>query len=380
MIFIPGRIPVTIHFLFWIMAGVIGWIASQSFLGTLIWIGIVFFSVLFHEFGHALTATAFGQKARIQLIVLGGLTSYEGPAMKFWQQFLIVLNGPLASLLICAVATLLLTFNVFQSDLAKGILLATQWANLFWSVINLLPVLPLDGGQLLRIALEGIFGIRGFKASLFIGGAIATLLGLGFFLLGSFLAGALFLLFAYQSFDGWRRMKHATKLDRDEGARRLLEEGEKALQEGRIGDAKSCFEELRKIGREGVLYAASSEYLAYLEAQEGKKQQAFDLLSPVKEDLTEEGLCLLHQLASDLQQDQWVADLSTLCYQKMQTQEVALKNARAFARLHQAKLAGGWLTTAWQHGGLDLQALLNEESFQSLKNDPEFRYFVDSLT
>ena len=95
MIVIPGPIPVAIHPLFWLLATVIGWIYSQSLPGVLIWIGIIFFSVLIHEFGHALTAVAFRQRAQIQLVALGGLTSFEGPKLRFWQQFLITFNGPL---------------------------------------------------------------------------------------------------------------------------------------------------------------------------------------------------------------------------------------------------------------------------------------------
>ena len=140
-------------------------------MGMLIWMGIIFFSVLFHEFGHALTALFFKQEARIQLIALGGVSMFDGPKLKFWQQFLITLNGPLFGFLIFLGATILLQFNV--SPLVFKILKATQVANLFWTIVNLLPVLPLDGGQLLRIVLEGFFGVRGFKAALLIGAITA---------------------------------------------------------------------------------------------------------------------------------------------------------------------------------------------------------------
>ena len=54
MIVIPGRIPIAIHPFFWLLAAIIGWMNSGSFFGMLVWIGIIFFSVLIHEFGHAL--------------------------------------------------------------------------------------------------------------------------------------------------------------------------------------------------------------------------------------------------------------------------------------------------------------------------------------
>jgi hypothetical protein len=58
---------------------------------------------------------------------------------------------------------------------------------------------------------------------------------------------------------------------------------------------------------------------------------------------------------------------------------MALRNARAFAHLKQPKPAGGWLQTAWQEGSFNLDALLNEEGFKEMKENPEFREFVDPL-
>jgi hypothetical protein len=76
MIEIPGRIPLAIHPFFWVFAALIGWMNSQTILGTLIWVGIIVVSVVVHEFGHAITAVLFKQKARIQLIALGGVTPF----------------------------------------------------------------------------------------------------------------------------------------------------------------------------------------------------------------------------------------------------------------------------------------------------------------
>jgi hypothetical protein len=82
MLVIRGPIPVSIHPLFWGLAALIGWINSQSLMGMLVWMGIIFVSVLIHEFGHALTAVAIRQKANIQLVAMGGLTTFDGPKLK----------------------------------------------------------------------------------------------------------------------------------------------------------------------------------------------------------------------------------------------------------------------------------------------------------
>ncbi len=374
MIEIPGRIPVLIHPFFWVLAAFIGWINSQgSILGMAIWIGIIFVSVLIHEYGHALTSVIFKQKAKIQLVALGGLTSYEGPKLKFWQQFIIVFNGPLFGFFLFLIATMLLQMQ--WSPIVYQILKMTQVANLFWTLVNLLPVQPLDGGQLLRIILEANFGIRGFKLSLLIGAIVSLLFAFLFFMIRFYLAGALFFLFAFQSFDQWRKSKIATIGDRDESTRKLFIQGEMALREGKKEEAKHCFEKVKG----GVLGAMSAQYLAVILAHEGKNQEAYDLLLPIQDHLADDTRCLLHQLAAERQNDEVVAKLSSSCYQVSPSQEMALHNARAFARLKRPKMAGGWLQTAWQYGGLNLEKVLHEDAFMQLIGQAEFDEFVQKL-
>lgn len=377
MIEIPGRIPLAIHPFFWVFAAIIGWLNSGTFIGTLIWVGIIVVSVVFHEFGHALTAVCFKQKARIQLVALGGVTMFDGPKLKFWQQFLITLNGPLFGFGLFLLSTFLLHFT--WPLLFTKILKATQIANLFWTVVNLLPVLPLDGGQLLRIVLEAAFGIKGFKASLLVGAIIAALLSFYFFMLQAFLIGAFFFLFAFQSFDSWRKSRFATREDRDDENKQLMIRAEEALQEGRKQEAKQILEEIREKAQGSLFAHAATQYLAYLDAKEGKRQEAYDLLLPIKDQLADDSLCLLHELASEHQNFSLVAELSTSCYQMAPSQKMALSNARAFAHLHQPKPAGGWLQTAWQFGGLNLSSILQEPPFEAMHNDPQFREFVDQL-
>ncbi|MCE2982169.1 MAG: M50 family metallopeptidase, partial [Parachlamydia sp.] len=96
MIYIPGKIPIRIFPFFWLLIVMIGWLNTQSIPETAIWAAVIFISVLIHEFGHALTAVAFGQEAEISLVGLGGLTKREGPTLAKWKDFIIVLNGPLA--------------------------------------------------------------------------------------------------------------------------------------------------------------------------------------------------------------------------------------------------------------------------------------------
>jgi hypothetical protein len=88
---------------------------------------------------------------------------------------------------------------------------------------------------------------------------------------------------------------------------------------------------------------------------------------------------LLHQLGAEQNNHDLVAELSADCYQFAPNQEVALRNARAFAALKQPEPAGGWLQTAWQHGHFDLKTLLQDEVFGSVRETSAFRHFVDRL-
>jgi hypothetical protein len=252
-------------------------------------------------------------------------------------------------------------------------------ANLFWTIVNLLPVLPLDGGHLLRIVLEGFFGIRGFKASLLIGTTIAALLSFYFFMLQAFLIGALFFLFAFQSFESWRKSRFITNKDREESNRQLMVQAESALQEGRSAEAKRVLEEVRAKAAGSLFAFAAEQYLALLAMKEGKRKEAYDLLLPIKQYLSEEALCMLHELAMDAKNYPLVCELSAGCYQIAPSQKAALNNARSFAYIGHAKEAGGWLQTAWQYGALDLQKVLQEEEFQVLKDDPKFKEFIEQI-
>ncbi|MBU6447063.1 MAG: site-2 protease family protein, partial [Verrucomicrobia bacterium] len=362
---------------FWLFACIIGWIIGQSLLGMLVWVGIIFVSVLFHEFGHALTAVIFKQKTRIQLVALGGLTTFEGPKLKFWQQFIITFNGPLFGFFLFLIATALLQFT--WPVMMTKILKMAQYANLFWTIVNLLPVLPLDGGQLLRIILEASFGIQGFKASLLIGAILSALFALYFFLIRAYLAGAFFFLFAFQSFESWRRSRFANASDRDEENRQMMMRAEEALNAGNTTEAKRLLDEVRQKANGGMLAHAAQQYLAYLDYKEGHKKEAYELLLPIKEHLADDALCMLHELAAMEKNDSLVIELSAKCYQIDPSQKRAIDNARAFAREGKAKHAGGWLQTAWHYGSFALSQLLQEEAFKKVSNDPEFQRFLEDL-
>jgi stage IV sporulation protein FB len=156
-----GSIPVRIHGWFIIMAVVLGSNDSNpARLAT--WVAIVFVSVLVHELGHALVGRAFGLVPRIELHGMGGTTAFEAPAnteprpLGAARNVAISLAGPFAGF-----ALALVLFALQRAGLrphhplarhAIGLLFAV---NVGWGIFNLLPMLPLDGGNVLRSILVG---------------------------------------------------------------------------------------------------------------------------------------------------------------------------------------------------------------------------------
>jgi len=128
---------------------------------------ILYLSVLTHELGHALAARATGQKVySVSLHGMGGTTVHSRPRSGFVRT-LISLAGPAFGL---GLAVALVLAAVVGPASFGGFLLRCAYLNVFWSVLNLLPILPLDGGQ----------AVVGFLCALGVKDAVAsTLIGAG---------------------------------------------------------------------------------------------------------------------------------------------------------------------------------------------------------
>ncbi len=374
MINIPGRIPISIHPFFWVTALLIGFLSSHgSPVGALIWVGVILVSVLIHEFGHATTALFFGLKPRIDLVALGGLTTHQGEKLPLWKQFFIVLNGPLFGFML-----FLLSWGLLKLPMAstlQGVLTLFLWINLVWTVLNLVPVLPLDGGQLLRIVLEGIFGAKGFGYSLVVGMIVSFGLSIAFFILRNFLVGALFFLFAFQSFDLYRRMRRLSEEDRTDRFKQALDEAERDLQQGNKERALAEFERIHAETHEGMIHLLATQYLAFLKYERGESAETYKLLKSIRSDVNGDALCLLHKAAFDQKDYALVAEIGGSCFQTMSVKEVALRNAFACASLAQEKPAIGWLEAAFQDGLENIPAVLQEPYFDPIRETTLFKQF-----
>jgi Zn-dependent protease/CBS domain-containing protein len=121
---------------------------------------LLFGSVLLHELGHSLVALSQGIKVNsITLFLFGGVASIERESKTTRGAFQVAIAGPAVSfglflLLTLGYKTLPLSgiFQVLISDLAA--------INLILAIFNLIPGLPLDGGQILKALVWQLTGSR----------------------------------------------------------------------------------------------------------------------------------------------------------------------------------------------------------------------------
>ena len=202
--------PVRVHPLFFLAPllfgqGLITGVGNTGV--ALLIVTIVFFvSILFHELGHAWAFRFYGIDSRIVLHWMGGLAIPERnmrsggrPAsLTPMQQFVVSLAGPLANvvlivamigiglaiggkltieMILIPVPVIRFAETVFSdNDYFSLLFLATIFLNLIWTVLNLLPVFPLDGGQATRAVMQQIDGVDGVRNSIYLSMGAAALI------------------------------------------------------------------------------------------------------------------------------------------------------------------------------------------------------------
>ncbi|NJM37815.1 MAG: hypothetical protein HC845_08160, partial [Akkermansiaceae bacterium] len=136
-----------------------------------------FIYILVHELGHALTARKYGASVHIVLQAFGGYAAYSGKHMSRLQSFLITAAGPAIQIVLGLVAYFALQSLPNLNETGSHFLAMLAVISIFWAVLNLLPVLPLDGGRML----ESILGPARFRITLWT--TIIVGVGAGMFLL-----------------------------------------------------------------------------------------------------------------------------------------------------------------------------------------------------
>lgn len=216
--------PVRVHPLFWLIAILFG-SSSNSPIEILLWVFAMFISILIHELGHAFAMRYYGEGAHIVLHGMGGLAisdkNYFDGGRNSNQQIIISLAGPAAGFLFALVITILVKltggfieirglFNLLPfpyaqyfngNTLINSLVLDLLWINIFWGYINLLPVYPLDGGQVSRHVFLKLEPWNGVQTSLWVSVITGVVIALASFIfLRSIYTAFLFGMLAFQSY------------------------------------------------------------------------------------------------------------------------------------------------------------------------------------
>ncbi len=228
-------IPVIIQPFSWVILGILG-LSIHSDMPSpmqpaLIFVVVGMVTLLAHEMGHALVSRAVTRSTPYIVISnFGGFTIPTQPAKTRWQHFCVVLAGPVAGYLPGVIAAIILGMQVNNVPLAVQLFvlhpfeLHGQLDNLlingyistysyllystfflvcfWWTVFNLMPIRPMDGGELLLTATNKL------RLTSAIGIVLSILLGIWFLTGGSIFMP---LMLGYFAWMNWQIFKDSQR-------------------------------------------------------------------------------------------------------------------------------------------------------------------------
>lgn len=173
-------ITVYLHWTWFIVAGLgVQW--GRKMFGSIEWATaaylLLFAIVLLHEFGHSLACRSVGGQAnRIILWPLGG-AAFVNPPPRAGALLWSIVAGPLVNVVLLIISIpLAMSFWHDHSGLGRFIVNGFFAQNLVLLIFNLIPIYPLDGGQIVRALLWFVIGrVNSLAVSAWIGLVVASL-------------------------------------------------------------------------------------------------------------------------------------------------------------------------------------------------------------
>jgi len=155
-------IPVRVHPVFWLTSAYLAWSFTertqdpQLMPKLVIGIACIFIAILLHELGHALMNRRFGFRSEIVLYFFGGYATSTRHST--WRDIAVSAAGPGAGFLLFGAVWSTMEYlqatrpfgDRTVAELVWYALSVSYFINLVWNLVNLLPVEPLDGGQISR--------------------------------------------------------------------------------------------------------------------------------------------------------------------------------------------------------------------------------------
>ena len=176
-------IPIRVNPFFLLIAAYIGYINAQArpmvddIMALVVTVPIVFFAVLAHELGHAFAGRAFKLTPQIDLHGFGGLTSWtEGRRLTPGRSIFVSFAGPLVGIAFGTPTLVWMMAAEPSQPLAAFALEMFVFVNLGWGVLNLIPMMPLDGGNIMASFFEIFAGGKGRVAARYVSLGLAGLI------------------------------------------------------------------------------------------------------------------------------------------------------------------------------------------------------------
>jgi stage IV sporulation protein FB len=197
--------PVVIQWFFWLvmalLCGAFNAMTREAWIDVALRVIVAAVSILVHELGHALAARKFGYHSTIVLHGFGGLTIIPHAQFTRGQSIWVSASGPLAGFLLAGISFILaylLHFGhiVTEYEGVRTMVSFSLFINVAWTLMNLLPVLPMDGGQILR----ELLGPGKLRVACVIGGVVAVIVAFWAISEGYIFMAAMFGYFAWINF------------------------------------------------------------------------------------------------------------------------------------------------------------------------------------
>lgn len=175
--------PVTIGVDFLLITLIIG-LGARPGVGILEWVVVVAVSLLIHELGHAFAFSMYNIHPEIRLWGMGGLT-ISGFVLPPRKSILVSLAGPLIGIPV-AVAVMVVKPWLPSGDLFAATAGDLIFVNLWWGILNLLPISGLDGGSVVTNLFVVALGPRGKRPGLVTVAVASAVIAIGAILVGFF--------------------------------------------------------------------------------------------------------------------------------------------------------------------------------------------------
>src|SRR5882672_814628 len=437
-------IPVKVQPFFLLMVGFVGYSRGGPFEFLVEWIIVVFISILAHEFGHALTVRAFGMSPQILIYGFGGVTSWtDEKGISPPKHIAISLAGPFAGFLFggAVVLSKIALPDLFADHLGRQTYQDLLFVNWGWGIFNLLPVLPLDGGNVAYSIEQWVTKKRRGVITRGVSLLVAAVVGLWALSVGWMWVVFLMAIF---SWNNGSALFQLLQYDRDGRVRPLLDQAQEAvksddgatavqLAKEALNSARSVEmkEEAQRILLQGLILGADIEQakkeadrlqavyghtsllqaLASFERNQlpraipvieysyatapspdlnftfanaliiaGRFQEAQQVIARQQQPEYAAGAYKMLQIAAFHSSEHALsAEAGRQAFERTREPEIAYNIACAEARASHADEALAWIERAVEAGYRNIDALASDPDFEILRSRPEFEAICGRL-